>query len=132
VEFKYVIKSVDGTLICWQPGENKVIKVSEPGVEVSVNGSWDMPMEIEAPEASYNDTETIGAAAAIASSAAAAASSAAAAASSAAAAASSASSAAADGKGIIEAFDYVEMAIDAAEVILDDVVEKVKDEEEQK
>jgi len=125
VEFKYVIKSVDGTLICWQPGENKVIKVSEPGVEVSVNGSWDMPMEIEAPEASYNDTETIGAAAAIASSAAAAASSAA-------AAASSASSAAADGKGIIEAFDYVEMAIDAAEVILDDVVEKVKDEEEQK
>ena len=125
MEFKYVIKSVDGTLICWQPGENKVIKVSEPGVEVSVNGSWDMPMEIEAPEASYNDTETIGAAAAIASSAAAAASSAA-------AAASSASSAAADGKGIIEAFDYVEMAIDAAEVILDDVVEKVKDEEEQK
>jgi len=114
VEYKYVIKTVDGTLVGWQPGNNKVIKVDKPGVEVSVNDGWDMPID-NSPDGG-NGTETMLAAA-----------------SSAAAAAAASSSAGNSGSPFpsvdnkADSMDLIEMVIDAAEDIVEDVVEEINE-----
>ena len=120
VEYKYVIKTVDGALVGWQPGDNKVIKVDEPGVEVSVNDGWDMPI-VDAPEAMMNGAETMAAAA-----------------SSAVAAATAAASGSAGNSGSpfpsvdkAEGIDIIEMVIDAAEDLVEDVAEEIKEMKEQ-
>ena len=119
MEYKYVIKTIDGTLVGWQPGDNKVIKVEEPGVEVSVNDGWDMPMD-NSPEGG-NGTEAMAAAA-----------------SSAAGDAAAAVSGSSGNSGSpfpsvdkAEGIDIIEMVIDVAEDIVENVAEEMKEMKEQ-
>lgn len=41
MEYKFLIKSVDGTVVGWQPGENRHIEVPESGFITVVDG-WDI------------------------------------------------------------------------------------------
>eukprot|EP00192_Tetraselmis_astigmatica_P019927 CAMPEP_0117673166 /NCGR_PEP_ID=MMETSP0804-20121206/14323_1 /TAXON_ID=1074897 /ORGANISM="Tetraselmis astigmatica, Strain CCMP880" /LENGTH=211 /DNA_ID=CAMNT_0005481877 /DNA_START=61 /DNA_END=696 /DNA_ORIENTATION=- len=55
VEYKYVIKTVDGALLGWQPGSNRHIEVPE-GTTITVSDGWESEVPSVTPASSEDGT----------------------------------------------------------------------------